>query len=447
VPLPVNNAGRPQPLGSASPASSQTPTATPPVQSAARPEPGGVESGYAWFRLMIAMLMSTIGGVGMWSVVVTLPVVQAEFGVDRAAAALPYTLAMVGFALGGLMMGRLSDRFGVMVPLVGGSLMLGLGYIASSFATSLWQLALAHMIPIAMLGCSATFSPLIADISQWFTRNRGIAMAIAACGNYLSATLSGPIVQYLVQSFGWRQTHVMIGLFCLATMLPLAMVFRRPPPLQESTAGDAGSAGRLADLGLSPQALQILLIIAGVACCVAMSMPQVHIVAYCADLGYGGARGAEMLSLMMGFGIISRLLSGWISDYIGGLRTLALGSLLQGVALLMYLPSDALMSLYVVSALFGLFQGGIIPSYALIVREFYPAREAGTRIALCVTATIAGMALGGWMSGIIYDQTGSYQAAFLNGIAWNALNLSIAGWMLWRVWGRGSSGRKEAMAA
>ncbi len=177
----------------------------------------------------------------------------------------------------------------------------------------------------------------------------------------------------------------------------------------------------------------ILLTVAGVGCCVAMSMPQVHIVAYCGDLGYGAARGAEMLSLMLAFGIVSRLLSGWISDYIGGLRTLLLGSALQGIALLLFLPFDGLTSLYVVAAMFGLFQGGIVPAYALIVREYFNPREAGTRVGIILMGTLVGMALGGWMSGWIFDLTGSYRAAFINGIAFNLLNLTLAFWLLRRA--------------
>lgn len=164
-----------------------------------------------------------------------------------------------------------------------------------------------------------------------------------------------------------------------------------------------------------------------------MAMPQVHIVAYCVDLGYGPARGAEMLSLMLGFGVVSRLLSGVICDRIGGIRTLLLGSILQGVALLMFLPFDGLVSLYVISAVFGLFQGGIVPSYAIIVREHFPAAETGRRVGAVIMATMLGMALGGWLSGYIFDLTGSYDVALLNGVAWNALNLSIVLWLLWRL--------------
>ncbi|MGH8850167.1 MAG: MFS transporter, partial [Casimicrobiaceae bacterium] len=200
-------------------------------------------------------------------------------------------------------------------------------------------------------------------------------------------------------------------------------------------------------LGLHPRVLFALLCVAGLSCCIAMSMPQVHIVAYCGDLGYGVARGAQMLAVMLGFGIVSRLLSGVICDRIGGLRTLLLGSALQGVALLLFLPFDGLVSLYVISALFGLFQGGIVPSYAIIVREHFPAREAGGRVGAVLMFTMFGMALGGWMSGKVFDLTGSYQAAFVNGIGWNLLNLSIASVLLYRSRGQRPGAAGAAAAA
>jgi MFS family permease len=390
------------------------------------------ESAYAWTRLAGALALSTIGGVGMWSVVVVLPAVQTEFGVARSAASLPYTLTMLSFGLGGILMGRLSDRFGIIVPVVLGTIALGLGYAAAGSAANLWQFAAVQGVLIG-LGSSATFGPLLADTSLWFHRRRGIAVAIFASGNYLAGTLWPPIVQRFVESAGWRETYLGIGVFCLASMLPLAAVLRRrPPAIELGPASGRAASWPQRPLGISPRALQALLVVAGLACCVAMSMPQVHIVAYCGDLGYGAARGAEMLSLMLGFGIVSRLASGWICDRIGGVRTLLLGSSLQGVALLLFLPFDGLASLYVISALFGLFQGGIVPSYAIIIREYFSPREAGARVGTVLMATLFGMALGGWMSGAIFDLTGSYKAAFLNGTAWNLLNVSIAVWLLRR---------------
>ena len=391
-----------------------------------------VESRYAWARLCAALALMTIGGSGMYAITVVLPRIQADFGVSRSDASLPYTFTMIGFGLGGILMGRLADRYGVMVPVIIGALGLSAGFVAAGSAGSLWQFNLAQGLLIGLLGTSATFAPLVADISLWFTRRRGIAVAICISGNYLAGTVWPPVMQHFIETAGWRQTYIGIGVFCLAAMLPLAWFLHPRPPIPDlpaapSAAGVAGSAGTL---GFSPNALLGLLCIAGVACCVAMSMPQVHIVAYCGDLGFGPARGAEMLSLMLGFGIVSRLGFGWISDHIGGLRTLLLGSTLQCIALFLFLPFTGLVSLYLVSAMFGLFQGGIVPAYALIVREHFTPREAGARVGTVLMATLFGMALGGWMSGAIFDATGSYRAAFVNGIAWNLVNIAIVALLL-----------------
>jgi MFS family permease len=387
-----------------------------------------VESPFAWLRLVAAVVLGTIGSVGMWSVPVVLPAVQAEFGVARADASLPFTLAMIGFACGGVLMGRLTDRFGIVAPVICGALALSTGYVAAGFAPNLMLFALVHVV--IGLGSSATFGPLIADTSQWFTRRRGIAVAIVSSGNYLGGAIWPPVVQHFVATEGWRAAHIGVGVFCGLAMLPFLLALRRRAPMHGGESADAFIAGTPRGLGLSPNALQAVLCVAGLSCCVAMSMPQVHIVAYCGDLGYGVARGAEMLSLMLGFGIFSRIASGFIADRIGGVATLLLSSTLQGVALLLYLFFDGLASLYVISALFGLFQGGIVPMYAVIVRQYFPPQEAGMRLGIVLMATVFGMALGGWMSGVIFDLTGSYQAAFANGLIWNAINALVMLWLL-----------------
>ena len=405
---------------------------TPPDTAAGHAGQHATDSPAAWLRLGIALTFSTVGGVGMWSVVVALPAIQADFGVARADASLPYALAMIGFACGGVLMGRLADRFGIATPLTLGTLALVAGYLAVGYSSSLTEVALAHGLLIGV-GCSATFGPLMADISHWFWRRRGIAVAIAAAGNYLAGVVWPPVVQHFIVTAGWRATHIGIGLFLLIAMPPLVFLLRRRIEHHHHAAAGAAAARRQAEAPFSPRTLQVLLCIAGVACCTAMSMPQVHIVAYCGDLGYGVARGAEMLSLMLGCGVVSRVASGFIADRIGGVRTLLLGSVLQGVALLLYLMFDGLISLYVVSGLFGLFQGGIVPMYAIIVREYFSPKEAGTRLGLVLMATLLGMALGGWMSGAIFDFAGSYQAAFLNGIGWNLVNVTIMSWLLLRT--------------
>ena len=392
-----------------------------------------VDGPYAWFRLAVSIVLGTIGSIGMWAVIIVLPYTQAEFGIDRASASFPYTMTMIGFGLGNVIVGRFVDKLGITVPVIGAALMLGIGFMLGAMTTANWQLAIVQGALIGF-GASAGFGPLIANVSHWFRRRRGIAVAATASGNYMAGVLWPVLLQGFIETEGWRATYVGVGLFCLATMIPLALCLRRKTPIEDHAAYAGGHAGAASvqDVGLSPRVLQLMLMVAGIGCCVAMSMPQVHLVAYCVDLGYGPARGAEMLSLMLAGGVISRLASGFLADYIGGVRTLLLGSLLQCIALFFYLPFDGLVSLYAISLLFGLSQGGIVPMYAVIVREYLPAREAGQRVGIVIMATLVGMAFGGWVSGWIYDLTGSYQAAFLNGIAFNMVNIGIMIMLLWR---------------
>ncbi len=389
-----------------------------------------IDSAYAWRRLAASVTLSTMGGIGMWALAVAMPAAQGDLGVSRADISFAYSTNMVGFFLGGVIIGRVVDRYGIVVASVISALGLGAGFALAASTPSLLMFAAAQ----ALVGFSAaaTFAPLIADISHWFEQRRGVAVAIAASGNYIAGAVWPPIVGAMIHHFGWRTTYLSAAALCVAVMIPLAFALSRRPPDHAAGAAAPVAQRSLAALGLSPNGLQALLIVAGLACCVAMSMPQVHIVAYCADRGFGVAAGAEMLSLMLGFGIVSRIGSGWLADRVGGAKTLLLGSTLQAVALVFYLMADSVVSLYVVSALFGLFQGGIVPSYAIIVREYFPPREAATRVGLAVSSTVLGMALGGWMGGVLFDMTGSYRAAFLNGIGWNVLNAAIAWWLLSR---------------
>jgi MFS family permease len=373
-------------------------------------------------RLALALVIGSIGSVGMWSVVVALPAVQSEFAATRGAASLAFTCVMVGFGLGGVVTGKLTDRFGIVTAIGMGIGLVALGYVGAGHATSMSQFTLVHFAIGA--GSSATFGPLMAEASHWFERRRGIAVTIAASGNYIGGTIWPPLVNWGMQTFGWRPTHIAVGLGSAAAMVIVLTILRMQMGAATRRSHVNAPPPRI-DLRLGTNTLTVLLSIASIACCVAMAMPQVHIVAYCGDLGYGVARGAEMLSLMLGFGIISRIGSGFLADRIGGIRTLLIGSVAQGFALLFYLFFDSLTSLYVISAMFGLFQGGIVPSYAIIVRESMPASEAATRVGLVILASVFGMSFGGWVSGVIFDATGSYAAAFMNGLGWNALNITI----------------------
>ncbi len=387
------------------------------------------DSRQAWVRLVVAVLIGSVGAVGMWSVVVVMPVVQAEFAATRGAVSLAATMIFFGFGLGGVIMGKITDRLGIVPAMAVSIACLAISYVLAGLSTALWQFIFASFL--MGLGGSATFAPLMAEASHWFERYRGLAVTIVASGNYVAGTIWPPLVNWGTQAHGWRATHFAIAIVCFVLMTILLLVLRRL--MGGSAAHDhSKSLPPRVDLNLSANTLTVLLSLASIACCVAMAMPQVHIVSYCGDLGYGVARGAEMLSLMMAFGIVSRIGSGFIADRFGGMVTLMIGSVAQATALFFYLFFTSLPSLYLISAMFGLFQGGIVPSYAIIVRETMPANEAATRVGIVIFASVIGMSFGGWVSGVIFDYTGSYAAAFTNGFVWNLLNIGIVLMLLLR---------------
>ncbi len=368
------------------------------------------------------------------SIIVLKPAIE-EFNIGHGAGALPYTLYMVGFGFGNVIMGRLSDRYGIILPALIGSICLPLGLYLASQAQSLMVFCLLLALLCGMLGSAFSFGPLIADISHWFKARRGLAVGLVISGSYLGGILWPTLLQHWVDTNGWRNAYIHLASVCALLMLPLSFALYRRSYIEEDHPNvDArNTAQRI--LGIPENVLQGCLCVAGIGCCVAMAMPQVHIVPYAAALGFEPMHGATMLSLMLGFGIFSRIVSGWISDHIGGLKTLILGSTLQALTILAFMFADTLSELYLVSAAFGLAQGGIVPSYSISIRRYFPATEAGWRISLTLVFAISGMALGGWLAGVLYDLSGSYTLSFLNAIAFNLINLAIVGNLYLREYG------------
>jgi MFS family permease len=381
-----------------------------------------LDTAYSWQRLLVALVIGLVANAGMWAVVVIMPTVEAEFALTRAETSLPYMLSMLGYGLGNFIIGRWVDRVGIATALIGASFGIAVSFFAATQASDIGALAAVHFI----LGLFAAvgFAPLMSDISHWFLKWRGTAMALVASANYLSGAVWPTVLAGVLAQSGWRAVYLTLAVITVVVVPFLAMLLRRQVP-DAAVWATVETISNSANISMSPARLQICLGFAGVACCVAMSMPQVHIVSYCVGLGYGPVAGAEMLALMLFGGVLSRIFFGLLSDRLGGVRTLLLGSALQCLGLAFYLPYDGLVSLYTVSLIFGLSQGGIVPSYALIVREYMPAKEAGARVGFVLMMTIWGMALGGWMSGWIYDVSGSYQMAFLNGIMWNLINIGL----------------------
>ena len=385
------------------------------------------DSKYSWFRLLVTLLIATIGNVGMWAIIVIMPSVESEFAIDRATASIPYALTMIGFAFGNIFFGKIVDNYGIIVVLVISSMLCSVCYFLAIVTNSISIFSIIHFF--LGLGSAASFGPLIADISHWFKKRRGLAVSIAASGNYFSGAIWPLILSKTLSENGWRSVYFSLAIITLLILILSVIFLRTKIPIMFLN-NETKSSKLNFEKKISDNKLCLFLCVAGVGCCVAMSMPQVHVVSYCVDLGYGAIAGGQMLSVMLLGGIISRLISGIIADTIGGLKTLFIGSFLQCLALFFYIPFDGIVSLYVISLFFGLSQGGIIPSYTIIIREYMPSEEAGTRIGIVIMLTIFGMALGGWMSGKIFDIYESYEMAFLNGIFWNFINLGIVIYLL-----------------
>ena len=396
------------------------------------------DSNYSWFRLLVTFLIGASLNIGMWAIVIVLPEIQKEFDYDRAEVSVLVALTMFGFALGNFFLGKLVDRYGIVFTLIFSSILVLFGFLVTTNTS--WFLVLGFCHVLIGLGTAAGFGPLMSDISFWFSKNRGIAVAIAASGNYVSGIIWPSLVTTLFDgSTNWRLQYILFGIIAASISVPLAFLLRKniENRFLEKDTQKAGQnlSGKL----IYPKTLILILLLASISCCVAMSMPQIHIVALCVDLGFGSLVGTKMLSLMLFGGVISRVLSGIAVDYFGGLKVLFVGSSLQCLALFLYLPFDGLAPLYTVSLVFGLAQGGIVPSYAVIIREYLPAKRVASKIGLILMATIFGMAFGGWISGYIYDVTGSYQLAFWNGILWNMVNICLVFFLL----SRGNSGKHK----
>lgn len=403
-----------------------------------------VETPYGWVVVAASLLLMATAFGASYLMIVGLKPVAAEFGWPRWVPSLAYSLILLGAGFGGIVMGRWSDHRGMGGPALLGGFMVGAGAIAVSYVDGIWPLLLLSGLVIGFLGNGTVFSPLLTNATRWFDRRRGIAVAIVACGQSLAGAAWPTLFRYGIDEIGWRETWFYYGIFAVCVMVPLSLLLRRRPPVYRTIGNGQAAAARSAGSALPPGLVQVLLCVAIVGCCVAMAMPMVHVVAYCSDLGFEAARGAEMLSLLLACAFFSRLGFGWLSDRIGGLMTILLGSGMQAITLAMYIWIDNLFGLYVISGVFGLVFGGIVPAYALAVRELFPDSEAGWRIGVVFLFGTVGMALGGWLGGWVFDLTGTYQIAFMTGVFFNLVNLMVIGALIWQ---EGASTRTQAASA
>ena len=393
--------------------------------------PSTIETRDSWIVASVALLIMMMAFGAAWIIAVALKDIAAEIGGARSIPALASSLAWLGSGTGGIIMSRIADRVGTRWTVICGGLMIGLGLAISTLGSS-WPLWIGHGLFIGLFGLGGINAPLYIYVSRWFDRKRGSALALISSGSYLAGALWPPVFEHAIGSVGWRQTMLYYAVVEIVVIVPLAAIyFRHPPELfHPAIALDADRRMRL--LGLPRNAVFAMMCGAGILCCIPMAMPQSHLVAFCSDLGINRSMGALMLSVLLGTAFLSRQIWGFISDRIGGLATVLIGSAWQAASMLGFLLTQSEAGLFTVAAAFGLGFSGIIPAYVLAVRELFPPSEASWRIPTLLLFSGFGMASGGWMAGLLYDHFGYYAPAFAAGIGANLLNLLLIGTLVAR---------------
>ena len=406
-----------------------------------------VETRASWIAATASLGVMSVAFGAPYIAVVALKPIAADFGGGRSVPALCYSLAWLGSAVGGLIMGRVAEWIGIRWTAMFGGVMIACGLVLAAQGGS-GELYLAHGLLIGLLGLGGINAPVYVYVSHWFDRRRGTALALISSGSYVAGAIWPPLFEPVITALGWRDAMLIFAAIEVALVLPIAAIFFHPPPTSAHllAAGRAQPVAGVPVLGLPPNVVLALLSIASLLCCVTMAMPQGHLVALCSDLGITPAHGTAMLSVLLGTAFLSRQIWGYISDRIGGLRTVLASSVCQAAAMAALLVTQDEAGLFAVAAFFGFGFSGLVPAYVLAIRELFPAAEAAWRVPTLLMCTGSGMALGGWLAGALYDHFGFYGAAFAVGLLANLLNLVVVGFLAARGWG-GAHGRVATASA
>jgi MFS family permease len=391
-----------------------------------------IETRSSWIVATAVLVILAVSFGAPWITIVALKLIAAEIDGLRSVPALANSLAWVGYGLGGIAMGHVAERVGVRWTVIFGALMIGVGLALSTGGKS-WQLLLGQGVFVGFLGIGGMNAPFYVYISRWFDHHRGSALALISSGSYLAGAIWPPVFERAIAYAGWRETMLLFGILAIVAVIPLAaLVLRSPPELALPPGTFATASVRSAVMGWPPELVFALLAVAVIFCCIPMAMPQAHLPALCSDLGIVASHGAAMLSVLLGTAFISRQFWGWVSDRIGGLNTVLTGSALQTVTMTAFLFTQDEVGLFTVAAAFGLGFAGIIPANILAIRELFPAAQAYWRIPLLLLCSGSGMALGGWLAGMLYDRFATYAPAFAAGVGASAINLAIIGTLVVR---------------
>jgi MFS family permease len=389
-----------------------------------------IENRASWVVALAALGIMSVTLGAPFIVIVALRQISAELDSARSVVALCASLSWLGAAFGGTIMGRVAERVGAKATVIFGALMVALGLVVAASGGPV-ALLVGHGVFIGLLGNGAINSPLYVYVGRWFDRRLGSAIALISSGAYVAGVLWPELFQFAIADIGWRTTMLAFAAFEAVVVVPAAALLLRAPPRRElmATAAHAGGAPRRV-FGKPSALITSLLLAASFTCCVTMSMPQTHLVAFCGDLGISAVTSAAMLSVLLASAFMSRQFWGWVADRMGGLQASLGASAVQAVAMTGFLITQNEAGLFFVSAVFGLGFSGIVPGYVVAIRQLYPASEAATRVPLQLFFSGMGMAFGSWSAGALYDVFGYYAPGFSLGIAFNLVNLAILGTMV-----------------
>jgi MFS family permease len=364
---------------------------------------------YGWVIVGAGIVVTCVGFGAMLSLSIFLQPMAETMGWSRAGISTAATLNWLCMGIGTFMWGALSDRFGTRAVVLCGGVLLGLGLATASQAATLGQFQILFGVLVGV-ATGSLYVPMTATTTRWFTAHRSLAVALVSAGLSLGSSVMGPLARWMISAYDWRTAMLVLGEIALLVIVPAALLVREPAAVPGAgAAATAGAGGQEFTVGQALRTPQFAAIaLAYFACCGAHSGPIFHMVTHAIDHGIPVMAAATVLSVAGLASLSGKIVCGLVADRVGAKRTLIVGLAIQAVAVSLYVFTRDLVSFYGLALMFGFAYGGVMPLYAILVREYFGARIMGTAFGAVAFVSTLGMSLGPWAGGWLYDAWGSY---------------------------------------
>jgi MFS family permease len=384
---------------------------------------------YGWVIVACGIVMTCIGIGSMLSLGVFLQPMSEAMGWSRTGISLAALLNFLCMGVGSFFWGALSDRFGTRAVVLAGGILLGGGLVGASQAATLGQFQLLFGVVVGV-AAGSFYAPMTATTTRWFVEHRSLAVALVSAGLGLGSMTVAPLVGWIISHYDWRVAMLVIGDLAWLLLIPAALLVRNPPAAAPAPPLAPGALAprefTVAEALRTPQFAAIAL--THFACCAAHSGPIFHMVTNVIDHGISAMAATTVLSAAGLASLSGRVICGLLADRLGAKRVLIVGLAIQAAAVGLYLVTRELAGFYALALMFGLAYGGVMPLYAIVVREYFGARIMGATFGAVAFASTLGMALGPWLGGVLYDSFGSYAWLFVGsfGIGLGAVAIAFA---------------------